>query len=168
MRRSLVALIALAVAIVVGAGAVLFNRTGVSAQGARPEPPMGDAVLAAAAPSTPADPAAQPPDLRRRLNLTDEQARRVEQIMITYRGRVERLRIDLARARLDAREVLLQPTPDRARLATIARRIGDLDAQLAQARFDMLADLRGVLTPEQWSRMQTMRGMGPGGRFRRW
>jgi len=167
MRRTPVLLIALGVAVVIGTGMVLFDRTDASAQGAWPGPPTSDAVFAAAAPPA-ADPAAQPPDLRRRLNLTDEQARRVEQIMITYRGRVERLRIDLARARLDAREALLQPTPDRARLATIARRIGDLDAQLAQARFDMLADLRGVLTPEQWSRWQTMRGLGPRGRFRRW
>ena len=170
MRRTSVVLIASAVALVMGAGAVLFARSGASAQGAWPESPTADpALIAAAAPAAPADPAAQPPDLRRRLNLTDEQAKRVEQIMATYRGRAERLRIDLARARLDAREAFLQTTPDRARLATIARRIGDVDAQLAQARFDMLADLRGVLTPEQWGRMQMMRrGPGPlGGGFRR-
>jgi Spy/CpxP family protein refolding chaperone len=167
MRRTSVVLIALVAALVIGATAVLFTRTGASAQGAWPEPPTADPGLVAAA--APADQPAQPPDLRRRLNLTDEQAKRVEQIMATFRGRAERLRIDLARARLDAREAFLQTTPDRARLATIARRIGDLDAQLTQARFDMLADLRQVLTPEQWGRMQMMRrGPGPfGGGFRR-
>jgi Spy/CpxP family protein refolding chaperone len=167
MRRTSVVLIALVAALVIGATAVLFTRTGASAQGAWPEPPTADPGLVAAA--APADQPAQPPDLRRRLNLTDEQAKRVEQIMATFRGRAERLRIDLARARLDAREAFLQTTPDRARLATIARRIGDLDAQLTQARFDMLADLRQVLTPEQWGRMQMMR-RGPGsfgGGFRR-
>jgi len=167
MRRTSVVLIALVAALVIGATAVLFARTDASAQGAWPEPPTADPGLVAAA--APADQPAQPPDLRRRLNLTDEQAKRVEQIMATFRGRAEPLRIDLARARLDAREAFLQTTPDRARLATIARRIGDLDAQITQARFDMLADLRQVLTPEQWGRMQTMRrGPGPfGGGFRR-
>ena len=167
MRRTSVVLIAVVAALVIGATAVLFARTGASAQGAWPEPPMADPGLVAAA--APADQPAQSPDLRRRLNLTDEQAKRVEQIMATYRGRAERLRIDLARARLDAREAFLPTTPDRARLATIARRIGDVDAQLMQARFDLLADLRQVLTPEQWGRMQMMRrGRGPfGGGFRR-
>lgn len=167
MRRTSVVLIAVVAALVTGTTAVLFAQTGASAQGAWPEPPTADPGVVAAA--APADVPAQPPDLRRRLNLSDEQAKRVEQIMATYRGRVERLRIDLARARLDARETFLQTTPDRARLATIARRVGDLDAQLTQARFDMLADLRQVLTPEQWSRMQMMR-RGPGsfgGGFRR-
>ncbi|MDR7554343.1 MAG: Spy/CpxP family protein refolding chaperone [Armatimonadota bacterium] len=108
-------------------------------------------------------PAAPAADLRRRLNLTEEQAQRVEQILTAYRARTARLRIDLARARLDAREALLEATPDRARLEAIARRIGDLQGQLTRARFEMLVDLKGVLTPEQWMRLQTLR---PGRWFR--
>jgi Spy/CpxP family protein refolding chaperone len=96
------------------------------------------------------------PDLRRRLNLSEDQARRVDQIVSAYRARAARLRIDLARARLDAREALLEATPDRNRLDAIARRIGDLQGQLARARFEMLAELKGVLTPEQWMRLQTL------------
>lgn len=119
-----------------------------------------DADLLAQAPG----PAPAAPDLRRRLNLTDEQARRVEQIMGTYRTQTERLRIDLARARLDAREVLLAATPDRARLETIARRIGDLQGRLTRARFEMLVELKAVLSPEQWSRLRLLEG--PRGRFR--
>ncbi|MDR7481136.1 MAG: Spy/CpxP family protein refolding chaperone [Armatimonadota bacterium] len=112
--------------------------------------------LAQAAPAAPAPPGAGPA-LRRRLNLTDEQARRVEQIAIAFRSRTARLRIDLARARLDAREALLESTPDRARLEAIARRIGELHGQLARARFEMLVELKAVLTPEQWMRLQTLR-----------
>jgi Spy/CpxP family protein refolding chaperone len=117
-----------------------------------------------------AQPAQQPArepqaDLRRRLNLTDEQARRVEQVMAGFRSRTEQLRINLARARLDAREALLQATPDRARLDTIARRIGELEGQLTQARFGMLLELKTILTPEQWSRVGLLDG--PRGRFRR-
>ena len=124
MRRTSVVLIALVAALVIGATAVLFARTDASAQGAWPEPPTADPGLVAAA--APADQPAQPPDLRRRLNLTDEQAKRVEQIMATFRGRAEPLRIDLARARLDAREAFLQTTPDRAR--TAPRPLGDYPA----------------------------------------
>lgn len=113
-------------------------------------------VLAQAAPATPTLPGAVP-GLRRRLNLTDEQARRVELVLTAFRTRTERLRIDLARARLDVREALLTTTPDRARLEGLARRIGELQGQLLQARFDMLVELKGILTPEQWARFRTMR-----------
>jgi Spy/CpxP family protein refolding chaperone len=104
----------------------------------------------------PAAPAALGDRLRRALNLSDEQARRVEQLLGAYRTRTARLRIDLSRARLDAREALLEASPDRARLDTVARRIGELQGQLAAAWYGLMADLRAVLTPEQWTRLQGM------------
>jgi Spy/CpxP family protein refolding chaperone len=125
-----------------------------------------DEGLLAQAPQPGPQPQREPgADLRRRLNLTDEQARRVEQIMAAHRSRTQQLRINLQRARLDAREAFLQATPDRARLDTIARRIGELQGQLEQARFGMLLELKTVLNPEQWSRLGALDG--PRGRFRR-
>jgi len=120
--------------------------------------------LEAQAPAAP-QPAPQPAPgsrLRRWLGLSDEQARRVEQILAGHRTRTERLRIDLARARLDAREAMLPAQPDRARLDTVARRIGELHGQLTRAGFDLQLELRSVLTPEQQARwragMARMRG----------
>jgi Spy/CpxP family protein refolding chaperone len=98
-----------------------------------------------------------PADLQRRLNLSDEQARRVRQILTAHQDRVARLRIALSRARLDAREAMLEATPDRTRLEGIARRIGELTGQLAAARFQTTLELRQVLTPEQWNRLRTLR-----------
>jgi Spy/CpxP family protein refolding chaperone len=86
--------------------------------------------------------------------------------MATFRSRRERLRIDLSRSRLDAREAFLEATPDRARLETIARRMGDLQGQFMRARFDMLVELKSALTAEQWSRFRLVRrprGVIPGG-----
>lgn len=114
-----------------------------------------DWLVAQAAPGGPGAPGG---GLRRWLNLTDEQARRVEQIMVAHRTRTERLRIDLGRARLDAREVMLQATPDRGRLDTIARRMGELQGQLIRARFDVTLELKAVLTPEQWTRLRAVMG----------
>jgi Spy/CpxP family protein refolding chaperone len=118
----------------------------------------------------PAPPAAPPgvPDLQRRLGLTEEQARRVQQILSAHRERTARLRIDLARARLDGREVMLSPTPDRARIDAVARRIGELQGQLAAARMILEADLKQVLTPEQLTRLRaSMMWTRPGMRERR-
>ncbi|MDQ7858787.1 MAG: Spy/CpxP family protein refolding chaperone [Armatimonadota bacterium] len=122
----------------------------------------------AAVPATPGD------RLRRALGLSEEQARRVDQILTAHRARTAQLRIDLARAHLDAREALLAASPDRARLDAVARRVGELQGQLTAARYGMLVEVRAVLTPEQWTRFQGMmlRGpaVGPGsmrGRLRR-
>ena len=125
-----------------------------------------DDSLLAQAPQPGRQPARQPgSDLRRRLNLTEDQARRVEQVMAGFRSRTQQLRIDLSRARLDAREAFLQATPDRARLDTIARRTGELQGQMTQARYGMLLELKSILSPEQWGRFGALDG--PRGRFRR-
>lgn len=118
----------------------------------------------------PAPPAAPPgaPTLQRRLGLTDEQARQVQQLLRAHRDRTARLRLDLARARLDAREVMLSQTPDRARIEAVARRIGELQGQLVAARMTLQAELRQVLTPEQWDRWRSTMVRGwPGMRERR-
>lgn len=126
-----------------------------------------DQVVAQAAPGGPGAPGAPGGGLRRWLNLTDEQTRRVEQILVAHRTRTERLRIDLGRARLDAREVMLQATPDRGRLETIARRMGELQGQLIRAGFDVTLELKAVLTPDQWTRLRAVMGRrGPAGRDR--
>ncbi len=118
----------------------------------------------------PTPPAAPPgaPNLQRRLGLTDEQARRVQQILSAHRERTARLRINLARARLDAREVMLSPTPDRARIDAVARRIGELQGQLAAARMILESELKQVLSPEQLARLRaSMLRDRPGMRDRR-
>lgn len=126
-----------------------------------------DWLVAQAAPGGFGVPGAPGGGLRRWLNLTEEQARRVEQIMVAHRTRTERLRIDLGRARLDASEVMLQATPDRGRLDTIARRMGELQGQLIAARFTVALELKAVLTPEQWTRLRAvMARRGPMGRDR--
>ncbi len=125
------------------------------------------ASLAVAGSATAQAPADRAPDLRQRLSLTDEQARRVEQIMAARRERTERTRIALGRARLDARELLLEATPDRRRAEQIARRIGELQGQLVLARLETAIELKQVLTPQQWQRLQSMREQRMNERHRR-
>ena len=159
-------MVGLGLALMVGiVGTASSSESGASSHDELAALEVDDSLLAQAAqPGTP--PSREPrANLQRRLNLTDEQARRVEQIMAGFRSRTEQLRINLSRARLDAREAFLQATPDRARLDTIARRVGELQGQLTQARFGMLAELKTVLSPEQWSRLGALDG--PRGRFRR-
>lgn len=94
--------------------------------------------------------------LRQRLGLTEAQAQRVEQVLAAHRERTAKLRIAQGRARLDARELMLEAKPDRARIEAISRRIGDLSGQMVRARLEVSLELRGILTPQQWSRFQEM------------
>lgn len=135
MRRW-IPVLGLVLAVLVGGGVVL-------AQPASPAPPPADLprVLARA---------------RAQLNLTDDQVRRLSEAFRSYRTRTERVRLDLARARLDLREAFLSPSPDRARVEGIARRMGALQGQLTQARVELLLEIRAILTPEQAARLRSL------------
>ena len=99
-------------------------------------------------------PALAAPDLRQRLNLTEEQTRKITEILNGHRDRTARLRIAMARARLDVQELMLNASPDRARLETLSRRIGELHGQLVAARLTTTLEIRQVLTPEQLTRFR--------------
>lgn len=110
--------------------------------------------------------------LRRRLNLTDDQVRRLQDIFTAHRDRTERLRIALARVRLDIREALLEQRPDPSRLDSLARRAGELQGQLLRERLQLQLEVRQVLTPEQRAELRQLmrewparkRPRGPGWR----
>ncbi len=110
--------------------------------------------------------------LRRRLNLTEDQVRRLRDIFTAYRDRAERLRIALARVRLDIREALLEQRPDPSRLDSLARRAGELQGQLLRERLQLQLEVRQVLTPEQRAELRQLmrelparkRPRGPGWR----
>ncbi len=145
MRSILVSVLVVTLVAAVGAG-VIAAPPGDDPQGTEP-----------VATEVSAQPARDPaPDLRRQLNLTEEQARRITQVMAASQERTARLRIALGRARLDARELMLEATPDRGRLDAVARRIGELQGQLVRARFDVQLELRQVLTPEQQARLRLL------------
>ncbi len=94
--------------------------------------------------------------LRRWLSLTEEQTRRIQEVLAVHRERTTRRRIALARARLDLRALLREPTPNRGRVDAVARRISDLRQQLVRARLETVLELRQVLTPEQWGRLRLL------------
>ncbi|MDQ7850506.1 MAG: periplasmic heavy metal sensor [Armatimonadota bacterium] len=126
-------------------------------------PLLAVAIAAGVVTAQPAPPppgaAGLPPFLARfrtELNLSDDQVNRLSQAYTTYRTRTERLRLDLARARLDLREAFLAPTPDRARVEAVARRIGGLQDQLTQARIGLLLEIRTILTPQQAERLRAL------------
>jgi Spy/CpxP family protein refolding chaperone len=103
------------------------------------------------------------PGIVRRLGLSDDQQKRLDQVYQQARLKL----IDL-RAALEKEEALLEPmlAPDRPQEAAVLAqidRIAEVRAELEKTNARMLFAFRMVLTPEQWKELQ-VRDSGPGRR----
>jgi len=95
------------------------------------------------------------PDMAQKLNLTDDQKRRMDDIFQQHRLRL----IDL-QASLEKEEVSLEPLvgadqPDDAKVFAQIDRVAQARAELEKANSRMLWQVRRVLTPDQWKQLQT-------------
>lgn len=97
----------------------------------------------------------QRPEMVQRLGLTDDQQTRLDNIwrgaandLIDLRGNVEKMSIAV-HAELD------QPQINRDNLRRAAGRLSEAQGRLFERELMMLADMRGVLNDQQWSRLRT-------------
>jgi len=94
------------------------------------------------------------PDLAQKIGLTADQQKRMDDIF--QKSRLEL--IDL-KASLEKREVVLQPMlsenpPDTNKILAQIDRIAQARADLEKGNARMLLGIRGVLTPDQWTKLQ--------------
>jgi Spy/CpxP family protein refolding chaperone len=102
------------------------------------------------------------PNVVQRLALTPDQVKRMDGIFQQSRLQL----IDL-KANLEKQEVLLEPMiganpPDAAKATVQIDKVADARADLEKANAKMLLGIRGVLTPDQWTKMSDRRFGGPG------
>ncbi|HWW96646.1 MAG TPA: Spy/CpxP family protein refolding chaperone [Edaphobacter sp.] len=113
------------------------------------------------------------PDLVQKLTLTPDQQKRMDDILQQSRLQL----IDL-RANVEKQELLMEPMlaanpPDTNKILAQIDHTAQARAELEKANAKMLLGIRNVLTPDQWSKLQTERRMwimkrgempgGPGG-----
>ena len=105
------------------------------------------------------------PMVVQRLTLTPDQAKKMDDIF--QKSRIEL--IDL-KANVEKQNVLLEPMlsanpPDTARTLAQIDKVAQARADLEKANARMLLGIRGVLTPDQWTKLSARGGMmgGPGG-----
>jgi len=96
------------------------------------------------------------------LTLTPDQVKRMDGIFQESRLQL----IDL-KANVEKQEVMLEPLlsanpPDTNKAMAQIDKVAQARADLEKARARMLLGIRGVLTPDQWTKLST-RGPGPGG-----
>jgi Spy/CpxP family protein refolding chaperone len=109
------------------------------------------------------------PDLVQKLTLTPDQQKRMDDILQQSRLQL----IDL-RANVEKQELLMEPMlaanpPDTNKVLAQIDHTAQARAELEKANAKMLLGIRNVLTPDQWSKLQTerrtriRRGDMPGG-----
>ena len=112
------------------------------------------------------------PDLVTKLSLTADQQKRMDDIL--QQSRIQLVHI---KATLEEQQILLEPMlnanpPDAAKTLAQISTIADTRASLEKANAKMLLGIRGVLTADQWTKLQaeqrarrdSMRGRGDSGR----
>ena len=95
------------------------------------------------------------PDLVQKLTLTADQQKRMDDIF-------QKSRLDLIdlKAALERQEVLLQPMlaenpPDTNKVLAQIDKVAQARANLEKGNARMLLGIRGVLSPDQWTKLQT-------------
>ena len=96
-------------------------------------------------------------DLTTRIGLTADQQKRIDDLFV--QNRVQLIHMH---ASLDEEQVLLEPllnaNPiDLGKALSQINKIADTRADLEKANAKMLLSMRGVLTPDQWTRLQAER-----------
>ena len=99
------------------------------------------------------------PDLVQKLTLTPDQQKRMDDIL-----QQSRLQLVDLRANVEKQELLMEPMlaanpPDTNKVLAQIDHTAQARAELEKANAKMLLGIRNVLTPDQWSKLQTERRM---------
>ena len=92
-----------------------------------------------------------------RLGLTPDQQKRMDDIFHQSRIQLIDLKASLEKEQLNMEPLLNANPPDQGRTLGEISKVADLRADLEKANAKMLLGLRGVLTADQWTKMQEQR-----------
>jgi Spy/CpxP family protein refolding chaperone len=107
------------------------------------------------------------PEIAQQLNLTDQQKKQMDDILLQHRLKL----IDL-NATLEKQETLLHPMieadqPDEVKILSQIDAVAQARADLEKANARMLFDIRKALTPDQWQKLKAMRAEHQPGKMMR-
>ncbi len=103
-----------------------------------------------------------PSALKQQLGLTDEQVQKLTQLSTEHVGKVRQLATELAAKRAELRAILTAPQLDQQRVKEVTEQVSKLTAELVKERVAFQTQLRQILTPEQWSKLQQRWRAKPG------
>jgi Spy/CpxP family protein refolding chaperone len=104
------------------------------------------------------------PEIVTAIGLTPDQQKKIEDLFIQSRTQLIQLHAKLETEQLQLGPVLDANPVDQPKAMAAIDKIANSRADLEKADAKMLLSIRGVLTPEQWTKLQAQHpGRGPGG-----
>ena len=97
-----------------------------------------------------------------RLNLTTEQKENIANLRLTFEEKTLELRTELARDRLKIQKLLLEESPDLARVSDLVDEITPIQAEIQKKGIEFSLQLKSLLTEEQ---LEKLPGLGLGRAF---
>ncbi|HEX9830886.1 MAG TPA: Spy/CpxP family protein refolding chaperone, partial [Thermodesulfobacteriota bacterium] len=88
-------------------------------------------------------------EVMEQLKLTDQQKSQIEEITSANKEKTENLRALVKTDKEGLREMMKDPTSTRDQILSKFDQAGEKHGELRKAEFEMLLDIRDVLTPEQ-------------------
>ena len=108
------------------------------------------------------------PDVVKDLNITPDQQKQLDKIVLDSRLQLIQMHANLEEEQVKLEPILNASPFDESRALAQISRIADMRAELEKTNAKMLLGLRGVLSADQWTKLQAARhahrqGMGPDG-----
>ena len=97
------------------------------------------------------------------LGLNEDQKAKLKAIHSENKDAFKKYAESIKSIRLKIKDELLKQNPSQQVLDTYARQLGDIHAEIAKAHQQRLLKVKGILTPEQFSKLLTMEANGPRG-----
>jgi Spy/CpxP family protein refolding chaperone len=91
------------------------------------------------------------------LKLTDEQRKSMDEIFYHHREKLVDLRGAVQKAELEMEPLMRDDKPNEKQIAEQIDKVAQARAELEKANAHFLFELRGKLTPEQWTQVQAIR-----------
>ncbi len=96
--------------------------------------------------------------VKARLNLTEEQEKKFDEIMFSQREAAIDTRAEIQKVRLEMQKISASENPDLNKMKKLNAKISELQTQLGNRRLETWDKINKILTPEQkktWSNMLT-------------
>ena len=97
------------------------------------------------------------PAVKDKLELTNDQARRINRIWIEHRKRIIDLKGDLQKTYLDLEDLMSQPLVERNQAYSLAEKLAQLQAKQTEERIRMAVAIRQELSLDQYEKLKALR-----------
>lgn len=100
--------------------------------------------------------------LKQALSLSQDQAVKIDEINLEYRKKILEFREKIAPRKIALQRTLLEDIIDLSQARIMVREIADLNVEVRMLKIQKCADIAKVLTPEQRTRLRSMKSGGCG------